>query len=80
MSYFMMGTDPSPEKQKEIDACRAWGKTLPVEYDGLTLGLEGYEDEHKNLILPITLQDIGKTIQTLFAELYAAMGEEGFGD
>lgn len=78
--FFMMVTNPSPEKQAEIDACREWTESLPKEHEGFVLGPEGYEDEYANLILPLTLQDTGKTIETLFAELCAAMDEEGFGD
>ena len=77
--FMMMGTE-SFELREKRRLLNEWAATLPKEYDGLTLGVEGYEDKHHNLILPLTFEDIGKNIEALFAELYEAMDEEGFGD
>ena len=77
--FMMMGTE-SFELREKRRLLNEWTTTLPKEYDGLTLGVEGYEDEHHNLILPLTFEDTGKNVETLFAELYEAMDEEGFGD
>ena len=79
MPYIMMGTE-SEELREKRRLLNEWAATLPKEYDGLTLGEEGYEDEHHNLILPLAFEDTGKTVKALFAELYEAMEREGFGD